>query len=860
MYKSPLASIKGSRRVGGRSKKQASKKGTILRAVPLKPHSVESPLSPMERDMATLPNDEILASIGRASPTAQMCHAPSRSQYQGSINSSHSGSSTSAASSIAPAKVEKQYPELKGTIGIYKHGRIEWEQKDGSTGKDRRPQIQVIIPEDQLNRPLPTSPFFGRAPFSQSIDSYVTPTSSDGGYPHDVSPPTASNDVVVRDSVVSPLNSQQNRYHCPHNMGNFHPLVVPQTSSQAAAGNTPPLSNSSDESHEDDISSAHSRRTSMSSIEAILPSNHQRIQFEHPANEPFPVRSSSKAAPTSAPTSAPSQQPPSLRSRYTPHPPIDKDAEFMPTCGLRPLRLSKDVTRTPPTMSPELSKSPEVSKCPNQHRSFTDTPRTSAGIKPPVRSSSAEHPPSPTLSEAAEDLAKHFEKHLTCFSDFSVDNPFKWDEILSSSMKSGSPRLFASPFCSPRLNGSPRFNGSPRIGSPLINGSPNINSSSKVKASPKINDPPTMHCSPRKRASPKKQTSPRPEVPRKSSKRLSLIAEGGPNFRLSKVPGNHIVSQLKRNRSKAKAEEKGLRISIPGTAQKVVDDFELSPIPTLPPRTIKRTITPAVAENVILTILRSLETFDDLFATAVLNRGFYRVFKRHELDLMKATLRKMSPAAWEHREICYPGHDQLDDEDLEVLMRTREYTPTTYLQYHIRDTYIINALKVLIQEKCQSFLRPEMAVALVSTEGPECARVDDAMWRIWTFCKLFGCGKGREDDIVAQMDWLNGGILVHQQTCTNSILTTDALDMNGTLASAPECFAKGNEGGLTAEELFDMMELWNCLAVLLQSFTGRTIQAREYGLYENTGIRGGDIDGEERMLGKFRKQLLKNLR
>jgi hypothetical protein len=214
----------------------------------------------------------------------------------------------------------------------------------------------------------------------------------------------------------------------------------------------------------------------------------------------------------------------------------------------------------------------------------------------------------------------------------------------------------------------------------------------------------------------------------------------------------------------------------------------------------------------------------------------------------------MSPPAWEHREICYPGHDQLEDEedDLEVLRRSREYTPTTYFQYYKRDVYIIAALKGLIKEKCQSFLRPEMAVALVSTDPVESARVDDAMWRIWTFCKLFGSGKGREEDIVAQMDWLKGGILVHQQTCTTSILTTDALDMNGALASAPECFAKGNEGGLTAEELFDMMELWNCLAVLFQPFEGRTLQAREFGLYDNMDIRGGDIDREEMILGKSR--------
>ena len=103
---------------------------------------------------------------------------------------------------------------------------------------------------------------------------------------------------------------------------------------------------------------------------------------------------------------------------------------------------------------------------------------------------------------------------------------------------------------------------------------------------------------------------------------------------------------------------------------------------------------------------------------------------------------------------------------------------------------------------------------------------------------------------MAQMDWLKGGVLVHQNACTSGIFTTDSIDMNETLANAPECFALGNEGGLTAEQLFDMMELWNCLGVLLQPFEGRTIQAREYGIYENTTVRGGDIDGEEVMLGK----------
>jgi hypothetical protein len=261
---------------------------------------------------------------------------------------------------------------------------------------------------------------------------------------------------------------------------------------------------------------------------------------------------------------------------------------------------------------------------------------------------------------------------------------------------------------------------------------------------------------------------------------------------------------------------------------------------------MKRSITPEVAEGVIFSILCNLESLDDLFACAIVNRGFYRVFKRHELELMKAALRKMSPPAWEHREICYPGHDQLDEEELD--RPRQEYTPTSFIQYYTRDMYIIAAIKSLIKDKCRSFVRPEISAAIVSEDPYLSARVDDALWRIWTFCKIFGSGKGREEDIVAQMDWLKGGPMVHQKTATHSALFAD--DFNETLASAPECFARGNEGGLSAEQLFDMMELWNCLGVLLQPIEGRTIQAREYGIYDNTNVRGGDIDGEELMLGK----------
>jgi hypothetical protein len=467
-----------------------------------------------------------------------------------------------------------------------------------------------------------------------------------------------------------------------------------------------------------------------------------------------------------------------------------------------------------------------------------------------VRSESKQFPPrsypSPSLSEAENELELHlatFMEDLAAFSEtedehhtsLTDDNPFKWDDLFDAEDTS----LYDPP--STRLPVMARKDSETIFAIPL----PELARKDSTTIGHYSPDPVPIR---RSSVIVNKYDDP-PALPRKSSKRLSQSVPD--DFRLSRVPGNHIVSQLKRNRSLAKAN--GLSIRIPNP-NRMTDDFFLSPLPILA-KADRRAITPEIAENVIFRILYQLESLDDLFTTAIVNRGFYRVFKLHELELMKNSLRKMSPPAWEHREICYPGHDHHDPEDLETARPRQEYTPTSYLQYYTRDMYIIAALKSLIYDKCQSFLRPEISLALASDEPADMARVDDALWRIWAFCKIFGCGKNREEDIVAQMDWLKGGVLVHQKVCTFSI-QFESMDLNDTLANAPEYFALGNEGGLSAEQLFDMMELWNCLGVLLQPFEGRTIQAREFGIYENTDIRGGDIDGEEAMLDEWYYYLL----
>lgn len=263
---------------------------------------------------------------------------------------------------------------------------------------------------------------------------------------------------------------------------------------------------------------------------------------------------------------------------------------------------------------------------------------------------------------------------------------------------------------------------------------------------------------------------------------------------------------------------------------------------------LERDISADAAEVVLLRILENLDNLQDLFATATVSRGFYRTFKRHELPLMKNALFAMSPAAWELREMSppYPGLESGDN----ALPKLLEYSPSLYLQHYMRDMYTMIALKSMILIHCESFLRADTITALAGGETERASQIDDAFWRVWTFCQVFGCGSNREDDIVGQMDWLRGGTLAKQQRRTaNSMALGAEVNRNSVLYSSPPTFGKGNVGGLTAEDLYDMTEMWTCLGVLVRGFQGKRQEAREYGIFDKADIIAGDVGQEDSVLG-----------
>lgn len=300
--------------------------------------------------------------------------------------------------------------------------------------------------------------------------------------------------------------------------------------------------------------------------------------------------------------------------------------------------------------------------------------------------------------------------------------------------------------------------------------------------------------------------------------------------------------------------------------------------PTIPDRVAKSTAPPIeppvsadAGEKIILRIFESLNNLSDLFATAFVSKGFYNTFKRHELRLIKETVFKVSPAAWELREMSPPW---AKGDDAENDAPVPEYTTTSYLRHYSRDMYTMIALKPLILVHCESFLRPETVAGLAGIDELRSAQIDEAFCRVWTFCRMFGCNKDREDDISAQMDWLRGGVFTHKRsnrladkfgvdtvafakgrTKRASTRLAERFGVDTALFDPPDSFAAGNGEGLTSDELYAMTEVWTCLGVLVQGFHGQCDAARSVGIFDDADSKG-DTTADEVLLEEWTSYLL----
>ncbi|KAJ5984868.1 hypothetical protein N7522_012064 [Penicillium canescens] len=258
--------------------------------------------------------------------------------------------------------------------------------------------------------------------------------------------------------------------------------------------------------------------------------------------------------------------------------------------------------------------------------------------------------------------------------------------------------------------------------------------------------------------------------------------------------------------------------------------------------------------DLILSIMNNIDSLDDLFNFVLVNKKFYSTFKRHELPMIKNALFKMSPPAWELREMSPPWETEwqlLLDPDSQV----PEYTPTLYLQRYAQDIYTLAKLKALVLARCAPFLRPDTVRGLAGVDNTRAEEVDDAFWRVWTFCRIFGSGKNREADITGQMDWLKGGVMARNMFNSASSMS-EPFGINNVLFEPPEGFGRGNLDGLSQRQMYDITEIWTCMSVLLQPLHGKCIEARKVGIFDGMNVPEGDAVREETVLEEWTSYVL----
>lgn len=241
------------------------------------------------------------------------------------------------------------------------------------------------------------------------------------------------------------------------------------------------------------------------------------------------------------------------------------------------------------------------------------------------------------------------------------------------------------------------------------------------------------------------------------------------------------------------------------------------------------------AEQVLYQILRNLMDPRDLFNASLVSRGFQRTFIRHDTKLLRNSLWYTSPPAWEYLEMHMP----ISPESGQL-----EYPPEIYRQQWVHSMRNLTKLKAMILHHCGRSLSPLTALMLETKEHKHSSPVDDAIWRIWTFCKIFGEDENRREDLELQRQWIKGNSIVEAQARSSESRTIEAQQY--------PAFGFGNDEGLSPEELMRMGEIWLCLRVLVRGYRGQRREARDFGIFEGSSVPAGDAVMENAILGTFR--------
>lgn len=206
-------------------------------------------------------------------------------------------------------------------------------------------------------------------------------------------------------------------------------------------------------------------------------------------------------------------------------------------------------------------------------------------------------------------------------------------------------------------------------------------------------------------------------------------------------------------------------------------------------------------DSIIYRIMMNLDRIVDLQSAAMVNKGFKKVFQLHESQLVSRVLYKSSRTAWELRQT----------------MAIKSQLDLFKLAYYRRDATTLATLESLFLNPSGGRPRAETVAINDSPDTAQKLQMNNALWRIWTFCLLFSKHAHGTSSVKSQIEWLNGG------------RTTRKLNRRS-------CFGIGNGAGLDTAEIEDMSEMWQCLERLLDGLRGQEDAAHAVGVFENCRI------------------------
>lgn len=197
------------------------------------------------------------------------------------------------------------------------------------------------------------------------------------------------------------------------------------------------------------------------------------------------------------------------------------------------------------------------------------------------------------------------------------------------------------------------------------------------------------------------------------------------------------------------------------------------PSPPITPRLMIDSPFLEASDDILIHIFSHLGSLSAMESLSLAHPRFHAILDSNKLFILRGIVNNISAPA---------------SSLVELLKPSGTHTAKSYIESYASSLEVVHALKALIQSRCGYFL----ALAKLDFHNDRAEKAfDNALYNIWIFCILF---RDRRESAERQMEWLRGF---------------------GTM------------------ELFDILETWQCLGVLLRPLADSTELARKCGIIQS---------------------------